>query len=213
MLQVEPLGRRTTTSRTCIHAPSPRRRASCRSGSAPTSPAPTSAVSHLRGGAVRRSGAWNLGDGRSRGQGATGIQVPVSVVRTGLGPGLRVKVTIRGAAYRFVASIGGRFMLPLSAEHRTAAGVAAGDEVEVDVGLRRRAAHHQGSARFRPGAGRCTARPSCRRPLLHHQRRWRHVDRGRQDARDSTAPHRQAVTELRAGSGACRRAILRPSRR
>jgi uncharacterized protein YdeI (YjbR/CyaY-like superfamily) len=29
--------------------------------------------------------------------------------------------------------MGGRFLIPLSAEHRAAAGVAAGDEVEVEV--------------------------------------------------------------------------------
>ena len=31
--------------------------------------------------------------------------------------------------------MGGRCFVPLSAEHRTAAGVAAGDEVEVDIEL------------------------------------------------------------------------------
>jgi uncharacterized protein YdeI (YjbR/CyaY-like superfamily) len=31
--------------------------------------------------------------------------------------------------------MGGRFLLPLSAENRTAAGVAAGDEVDVDLEL------------------------------------------------------------------------------
>lgn len=31
--------------------------------------------------------------------------------------------------------MGGEFMLPVSAEHRTSAGVAAGDEVDVDIEL------------------------------------------------------------------------------
>ncbi len=48
----------------------------------------------------------------------------------------RVHVTIGGHAYRStVAVYGGEFMLPLSAENRTGAGVAAGDEVDVDLEL------------------------------------------------------------------------------
>jgi len=43
-------------------------------------------------------------------------------------------VTIGGYTYRStVASRGGAFMIPLSAEHRGAAGLAAGDEVDVEV--------------------------------------------------------------------------------
>jgi hypothetical protein len=71
------------------------------------------------------------------GKTATGFQVPADVV-AGLGPGKRppVRVTIGGHTYRStVASMGGRFMVPLSAEHRNSAGVAAGDEVEVDIEL------------------------------------------------------------------------------
>ncbi len=45
-------------------------------------------------------------------------------------------MTIGGHAYRStVAVYGGEFMLPLSAENRTGAGVAAGDEVDVDLEL------------------------------------------------------------------------------
>jgi uncharacterized protein YdeI (YjbR/CyaY-like superfamily) len=45
-------------------------------------------------------------------------------------------VTVRGHSYRStIATMGGRFLLPLSAENRTAAGVAAGDDVEVEVDL------------------------------------------------------------------------------
>lgn len=71
------------------------------------------------------------------GKTATGIEVPREVVE-GLGSGKRpaVHVTINGHAYRStVASMGGRFMLPVSAEHREGAGVAAGDEVDVDLEL------------------------------------------------------------------------------
>ncbi len=69
------------------------------------------------------------------GKTATGIRVPDEVV-AGLGAGKRpaVRVTINGYTYRStVAPMGGVFMLPLSAENRTQAGVNAGDEVEVEL--------------------------------------------------------------------------------
>jgi len=53
-----------------------------------------------------------------------------------LGSGKRpaVRITIGGHTYQTtVASMGGRFIVPLSAEHRAAAGVAAGERVEVDI--------------------------------------------------------------------------------
>ncbi|MGZ3603316.1 MAG: YdeI/OmpD-associated family protein [Ktedonobacterales bacterium] len=71
------------------------------------------------------------------GKTATGIRVPEEVV-TGLGSGKRpaVRVTINGYTYpSTVAPMGGEYMLPVSAEVRESAGVAAGDEVEVDVEL------------------------------------------------------------------------------
>jgi Domain of unknown function (DUF1905)/Bacteriocin-protection, YdeI or OmpD-Associated len=69
------------------------------------------------------------------GKTATGIEVPDDVVAA-LGSGGRppVTVTVGGHSYRTtVARMGGRFLVPLSAEHRTAAGVAAGDQVDVDI--------------------------------------------------------------------------------
>ncbi len=71
------------------------------------------------------------------GRTATGIVVPPEVVE-GLGAGRRppVRVTIGTHSYRTtVASRGGRFLVPLSAEQRAGAGVAAGDEVDVDLVL------------------------------------------------------------------------------
>jgi hypothetical protein len=71
------------------------------------------------------------------GKTATGVQVPPEVVEA-LGKGKRppVVVTINGHSYRStVAAYGEVYMLPVAAEHREAAGVAAGDEVEVDVEL------------------------------------------------------------------------------
>jgi hypothetical protein len=71
------------------------------------------------------------------GKTATGLVVPPQVVEA-LGAGKRppVRVTIGGHTYRStVAVMGGEYLLPLSAENRQAAGVAAGDEVEVDIEL------------------------------------------------------------------------------
>jgi bifunctional DNA-binding transcriptional regulator/antitoxin component of YhaV-PrlF toxin-antitoxin module len=71
------------------------------------------------------------------GKTATGIEVPRDVVES-LGSGRRppVRVTINRHTYRStVASRGGRFLLPVSSEIRREAGVAAGDEVDVDIEL------------------------------------------------------------------------------
>jgi Bacteriocin-protection, YdeI or OmpD-Associated/Domain of unknown function (DUF1905) len=73
----------------------------------------------------------------TNGRTATGIEVPSSVVEA-LGAGKRppVRVTLREHAYRTtVARMGGRFLIPVSAEVRTAAGVAAGDELDVGIEL------------------------------------------------------------------------------
>jgi hypothetical protein len=69
------------------------------------------------------------------GKTATGVPVPDDVVAS-LGGGKRpaVTVTIGGHSYRTtVAPMSGRFFVPLSAANREAAGVAAGDEVDVDL--------------------------------------------------------------------------------
>ncbi len=71
------------------------------------------------------------------GKTATGLAVPDAVV-AGLGAGRRpaVRVTIGPHTYRTtVAPMGGRFLVPLSRENREAAGVAAGDEVDVTIEL------------------------------------------------------------------------------
>ncbi len=71
------------------------------------------------------------------GKTATGIEVPAGVLEA-LGGGKRpaVTVTLGSATFRTtVGSMGGRAMLPVSAERRAAAGVAAGDEVDVDLEL------------------------------------------------------------------------------
>lgn len=67
----------------------------------------------------------------------TGIEVPPEVIEA-LGKGKKppVVVTVNGYTYRnTVAVMGGRYMISLSAKNREAAGVAAGQEVEVELEL------------------------------------------------------------------------------
>jgi hypothetical protein len=84
------------------------------------------------GDAIRFRAVIQLG-----GKTATGIEVPPEVV-VGLGPSKRpaVRATIAGYTYRTsVATMRGRFMLPVSAAVRERAGVGAGDEVDVELTL------------------------------------------------------------------------------
>ncbi|MET0863185.1 MAG: YdeI/OmpD-associated family protein [Nakamurella sp.] len=99
-------------------------------------------------GAVRTvrstSGFWHTRAMKFRGpllqsgKTATGFEGPSDVV-AGLGGGKKpaVTVTINGSyTYRSsLGSMGGTSMLPVSAEHRTGAGIAAGDEAEVNLEL------------------------------------------------------------------------------
>ncbi|GHH40017.1 YdeI/OmpD-associated family protein [Lentzea cavernae] len=69
------------------------------------------------------------------GKTATGFRVPADVVEA-LGQGKKPKVLVSIGAHTYrstVAVYGGDFMVPLSAANREAAGVAAGDTVEVVV--------------------------------------------------------------------------------
>ncbi|MGH2633889.1 MAG: YdeI/OmpD-associated family protein, partial [Tepidiformaceae bacterium] len=71
------------------------------------------------------------------GKTATGIRVPPELVAQ-LGSSKRpaVRVTIGRYTYRStVAVMGGEFMLPVSAEVRANAAVAAGDDVDVELEL------------------------------------------------------------------------------
>ena len=73
----------------------------------------------------------------SNGKTATGIVIPDEVIAS-LGQSKKppVRVTINGHTYRStVATRGDRFLVGVSAENRAAAGVAAGDELGVDLEL------------------------------------------------------------------------------
>ncbi len=67
----------------------------------------------------------------------TGIRVPdEAVAELGGGGRPKVVVTVNGHVWRgSIARMAGEFWLGVSAENRTAAGIAAGDTLEVDVRL------------------------------------------------------------------------------
>ena len=72
---------------------------------------------------------------QERGLNATGLVVPDAVVAA-LGGGKRapVVVTVNGYSYRFTIMVmGGEAKLPLAQEHRAAAGLTGGQEVEVEL--------------------------------------------------------------------------------
>jgi hypothetical protein len=72
---------------------------------------------------------------QEEGMQATGIRVPAEIITLfGMGKKPKVKITLNGYSYRTtVAAYGDVYMLPLSKEHRTAAGVKAGDVLEVTL--------------------------------------------------------------------------------
>jgi hypothetical protein len=69
------------------------------------------------------------------GKTAAGIRVPPEIVEAlGAGKVPKVRVTIRGFTYRSsIAVMGGEYMIGVSAENRAGAGVAGGEEVDVDL--------------------------------------------------------------------------------
>jgi hypothetical protein len=71
------------------------------------------------------------------GKNTTGIVVPDDLVaQLGKGKKPPVQVTVGGHSWRStVAVMGGRFMVGVSAENRAKAGVAAGDDIEVELVL------------------------------------------------------------------------------
>lgn len=71
------------------------------------------------------------------GKNTTGIEVPPAVLE-GLGGGKKplVKVTLNGQTYRTaIGSMGGKAMIPVSAESRALTGAKAGDRLQVTVEL------------------------------------------------------------------------------
>jgi hypothetical protein len=74
---------------------------------------------------------------KAEGKNATGIQVPDEVM-VSLGGGKKPSVTVRVNGYTYpstIAVMGGKFLIPLNSDHRAAAGISAGDPVEVTLEL------------------------------------------------------------------------------
>jgi Bacteriocin-protection, YdeI or OmpD-Associated/Domain of unknown function (DUF1905) len=71
------------------------------------------------------------------GKTATGIEAPPDVIEQ-LGAGQRppVVVTIGSYTYRSTVGVmGGRSLIPVSADHRRGAGIAAGDDIDIELEL------------------------------------------------------------------------------
>lgn len=74
---------------------------------------------------------------QEEGKSATGIRVPAEAIAA-LGGQKRAKVVVHIKDYSYrstIAAYGDVFMLPVSAEHRQGAGIAAGDILEVTLEL------------------------------------------------------------------------------
>ncbi len=67
----------------------------------------------------------------------TGIEVPAAnIAELGTSKKPAVKVNVNGYSYQStVAVMGGKFMIPLSAAHRAASGLKAGDKIAVTLEL------------------------------------------------------------------------------
>jgi len=71
------------------------------------------------------------------GKTATGIEVPATVIDS-IGGGKRAAVVVSFSGYDYRTTVGvvdGRSMIPVSSEHRAAAGVTAGDLLDVTITL------------------------------------------------------------------------------
>jgi antitoxin component of MazEF toxin-antitoxin module len=74
---------------------------------------------------------------KAEGKNATGLSIPPEVIAA-LGKSKKpsVKVSLNGYTYRStVAVMGNEFLIPLNAAHREAAGLQAGDPIEVTLEL------------------------------------------------------------------------------
>jgi hypothetical protein len=103
-----------------------------------------------------------------------GIEVPPEIVESfGAGKKPAVRVTIGAHTYRStIAVMGGKYMVGVSADNRAAAGVAGGDEVEVELELDTAPREVDVPADF---AEALDARPEARKffdGLSYSQRRW-----------------------------------------
>jgi hypothetical protein len=109
----------------------------------------------------------------SSGKTATGIEVPPEIVQRLGSKRPKVVATVNGCSWRTsVASMGGRFMLGVSADVRSKARVEAGDRVRVDLVLDTEERHVEVPKDF---AAAMRGEPPARRffdGLSYSQQRW-----------------------------------------
>jgi hypothetical protein len=136
------------------------------------------------------------------GKTSTGFVIPPEVVEA-LGGGKRppVVVTINGYSYRnTVAPMGGEYWLGVSAAHRQAAGLKAGDELQVELELDLEPREIEVPADF---AAALDARPEARRMFdgLSYSNQRYHVERidGAKSAETRQRRIAQTVEMLAAG--------------
>ena len=121
-----------------------------------------------------------------------------------------VRGTVDGTEFRTtVAVYGGRYLIGFNRELRERAGIAIGDEVDVTIRSRRRAAHRRAAAGADCGVRRGRGRARGLRPaLLQPSARVRRVDRRGQARRHPLATRREdprqpakrpALADLEAG--------------
>ena len=138
------------------------------------------------------------------GKTATGITVPVDIVEAlAAGKKPAVSVTLNGYTYRSsIATMGGEYRIPVSAEVREAAGVTAGDEVSVEVALDTAPREVTVPADFAAAlAGDTAARATFDR-ISYSEKRWFVL--GIEDAKTPETRQRRidkAIERLREGRG------------
>ena len=137
------------------------------------------------------------------GKTATGITVPDEIVAA-LGAGRKpaVSVTINGYTYRTsIATVSGSFKVGVSAEVREAAGVKGGDELDVEIALDTAPREVAVPPDFAAALdGRARRAGHLRPHQLQREALVRARHRGREDARDAAAPHRQGHRTASRGS-------------
>jgi len=135
---------------------------------------------------------------------ATGINVPDEVVAA-LGSGKKPAVRVKIGDYTYrstVAVMGGRLMIPVSAAHRDGAGIAGGDDIDVELELDTEPREVVVPADF---AAALDAEPAARQffdGLSYSQRGWFVL--GIEGAKKAETRQRRienAVAQLREGKG------------
>jgi hypothetical protein len=135
------------------------------------------------------------------GKTATGMRVPPAII-AGLGAGKKpaVRVMMRGHTYRTtVAPRGGEYLIPVSAENRSGAGVAAGDEVDVDIELDTEPREVAVPADFAAALAGDADASRFFAGLSYSQRQWFVLGIDSEDRRDQAAPHRQGARQAAIG--------------